>query len=126
MKIAIFAFILSAFAFVACSNSSNNPSDLAVEYVKAAAKGDAEKVLDMLMIDEEPSQEEVDKFSALIESYGEEIEAKGGLKKVNVLDEEISDDRAKIQIEMIFGDGSTETENFKLEKVDGKWKIIFG
>ena len=52
-----------------------------------------------------------------------EFKEKGGIKKINILKEDVTGDIAEVEVELEFGDGSSEKETMKLTKVDGKWRI---
>ena len=57
-----------------------------------------------------------------------ENEKKDGIKKITIHEEKIAEDglSARVKYTIEFGDGSTDKENAKLKKIDGKWFMVFG
>jgi hypothetical protein len=54
----------------------------------------------------------------------ETMDEKGGLKEFKIVNENISADgeTATVDVALTYGDGSTEEQTNKYQKVDGKWK----
>jgi hypothetical protein len=52
-----------------------------------------------------------------------EIKEKGGIDQINILKEEVTGEIAEVEVEVVYGDGSKDTETMQLTKVDGEWKI---
>ena len=130
-KLAYLSMMLVAmFIMAACSD--NKPSDALKSYITAFHNGDYEKFVDGINftnVDPEKMDEFKEGFTAMVKEKGEnQAKQKGGIKDVEILSEEISEDgnTAVIKYKEIYGDGSEEEKEGKMIKVDGKWKMDMG
>lgn len=112
--------------FTACGEST--PKDVAVDFVKSAYSKENADLIDFVAIPKEKNDEATQAYvkGKLAEQNARSVEYaknKGGLDKVEVVSEEINEDRAQVQLKVIFKDNSSDNQRFKLQKLDGKWKI---
>jgi hypothetical protein len=127
------AFITAIFALVSCGEGglgSSSPSDV----VKISAGNIADEDYDALFAvyvnknGEELSKEEQDKIKAIMPQIKGEMDKKGGLKEVIIIEETISEDgtTATVNSQLVFGDGEKSNEDkTELINVNGNWKIVF-
>ena len=127
------ALITAMFALVTCGEGglgSSSPSDV----VKISAGNIADEDYDALVTlyvnkNGEPlSKEEQDKVKAIMPRMKEEIDKKGGIKEVIIIEETISEDgtTATVNSQLVFGDGEkSDGDAAELMMVDGEWKIVF-
>ena len=127
------ALITALFALVSCGEGglgSSSPGDV----VKISAGNIADEDYDALVAlyvnknGEELSKEEQDKIKAIMPEVKKEMDKKGGLKEVIVLEETIAEDgtTATVKTQIVFGDGEKSNEDTSnLIKVNGEWRIIF-
>ena len=127
------ALITALFALVSCGEGglgSSSPGDV----VKISAGNIADEDYDALVAlyvnknGEELSKEEQDKIKAIMPEVKKEMDKKGGLKEVIILEETIAEDgtTATVKTQIVFGDGEKSNEDTSnLIKVNGEWRIIF-
>lgn len=123
--IALFA-VVAAFFAVSCS-SSNTPGEVAIEAYQLMADGKYEKVLDKFYIADPAEKEEFKStmLSLCKEKMEPQLQAKGGIEKIELVSEEISEDgkSARVTTKITYGDGSVEEEKTKMVNVDGEWLV---
>lgn len=123
-----FALISLLFAF-ACKGGagSSSPGDVYKDAIMKLADGKYEEVMDMMADedDEEMTSEEREKTMGIFGMANATIQSKGGIKSIEILNEEISEDgnKASIDYKMTFGNGEVNEDDNELIKVDGKWKL---
>ncbi len=126
------ALITSIFALVSCGEGglgSSSPGDV----VKTATWNMADENYDAAVAvyvnknGEELSEEERAKIIAFMPEGKKEIDKKGGIKEVIILEEIISEDgtTATVKGQVIYGNGEKEKgSESKLINVNGEWRII--
>lgn len=114
--------------FVACGGSS--PKDVAVEATEAAFKGDSKKYLSYVFISEDArkmgmNESNVEgKVQLVVQEAKKQAENAGGVKKIEVLSEEINGDTARVGIRVHFKNGQTsDNTTTKLRKIGNEWKL---
>ena len=127
------ALITALFALVSCGEGglgSSSPGDV----VTISAGNIADEDYDALVAlyvnknGEELTKEEQDKIKAIMPEVKKEMDKKGGLKEVIILEETIAEDgtTATVKTQIVFGDGEKSNEDTSnLIKVNGEWRIIF-
>ena len=127
------ALITALFALVSCGEGglgSSSPGDV----VKISAGNIADEDYDALVAlyvnknGEELSKEEQDKIKTIMPEVKKEMDKKGGLKEVIILEETIAEDgtTATVKTQIVFGDGEKSNEDTSnLIMVNGEWRIIF-
>ena len=127
------ALITAIFALISCGEGglgSSSPGDV----VKISAGNIADEDYDALVAlyvnknGEELTQEEQDKIKAIMPEVKKEMDKKGGLKEVIILEETIAEDgtTATVKTQIVFGDGEKSNEDTSnLINVNGEWRIIF-
>ena len=125
--------MIALFTLVSCGEgglSSSSPGDV----VKISAGNIADEDYDALVTlyvnkNGEPlSKEEQDKIKTIMPEVKKEMDKKGGLSEVLILNETISEDgkTATVKTQLVFGDGEKSDEDTsKLLNVNGQWKILF-
>ena len=119
-----------AFTLWSCG-PANTPSAVAEEACKCVQNEDYEGYVELMDLKETKNQEsEKQQFVAMLREKGTKtMEKKQGIKSYNVESEEISEDgkSATVNMKVVYGDGSEDTNKIKLVKNDkGEWKISFG
>lgn len=119
-----------AFTLWSCG-PANTPSAVAEEACKCVQNADYEGYVELMDLKETKNQEsEKEQFVAMLREKGTKtMEKKQGIKSYNVESEEISEDgkSATVNMKVVYGDGSEDTNKIKLVKNDkGEWKISFG
>lgn len=120
--------------FAASCSSQSSPKDVASQAMECMKRGDVDKFVDLLYVEEGTDAEEVKRGKAMIKAMYEgkgmaQLEKKQGIKSYEVIDEKMNEEgnRCKVTLKVVYGDGSekdNETINTIKDK-DGKWWLYF-
>jgi len=123
----LFVALATIFLVTACS-SSKTPSDTVKTYYDHVKSGNYEKAVKCFYFEEEAKKEDIEAFAAKMKaSYAES--GKNTISKIEILNEEINEDgdRAKVEVKILYKDGTEDTEKQKLKKTEkGEWKLEYG
>ena len=133
MKKTIYRLVVVAifFAFLSCGESgtlkSSTPSDVVKAMVESIVGEDFDAFI-ALNINKKGdlSEKKIKETKGLMSFIKEDIDKKGGLKEVIIVEEKISEDglTATVKIQMAYNTGKKAAGGkTKLIKVDGVWKI---
>lgn len=128
-RISMFMAIFAFFAFMAsCGGGAKSPAAVSKSFVEKIEKGDVSAAIKMLDGVDKATEEEIQKMEAFLGEGSKEIATKGGIKKIDVLSETISEDgmEAEVDLKVIYGDGEEDESTTKLKNIDGNWKISMG
>lgn len=126
------ALITAVFALASCGEGgarvSSTPGDVVKTMVENIADGnyDALVAISVTKKGEALNEEERAKIMAFLPEGKKEIDKKGGLKEVVILEETISEDgtTANVKAQLIYGNGEKGSKSdTKLIEVNGKWRI---
>lgn len=126
-----FAVMFIAVVAVACGGSSDQPEDVAKEFITVFEKGDSKRLLDIIYIDEKDNMPETKamiegKLSMMVGMAQGEMEAKGGIKDIKVDRVEYNSDKSKAAVYLIVtykdGEVSGPDEVGTVKTKDG-WKV---
>lgn len=129
-KLAILLTVLvaSATIFFACGGAET-PGQITEKVYTSLADGNFDYVIDKMDTKgEEVTEEDREKLKKMLEMSKGQIEEKGGIKKVTIIKEEMSEDglTCNVQAEVEYGDGKKEPANSRFVKKDGVWLISVG
>lgn len=120
---------LSALFLISCGGGASTPSDAAAKVYDLMIDGDFEAASKCFYFGNENPEQEAQAqamiASMLTEKAAPQIEAKGGLKSVDVLGETIAEDgkSANVEVKMLYGDGTEQTSNVDMVlDADGDWR----
>lgn len=105
---------------VACA--ARTPSSTVESFYRAVEKGDSEAAVEFLhpnfvkMMGEE-------KLRAGISEYALNLKEKGGIKDLEVKEDSVAGEAARVTAVLKYGDGTQETEKHALVKENGRWYI---
>lgn len=108
------------------SKATNSPGASAKKFTELFADGKTDKALEMVQGYKEASEEEKNKLKMFLSETKNELEEKGGIKSVEILEERINEagNEADVTLKTIYGDGEEEETEQKLVKTeDGEWLI---
>jgi len=117
------------FSFSACSGGSSSPGEAAKKYAGYLKSGDFEKFVDGIAVGEDTSEEEAKAgkamFAAMMDKAKKSIDAKGGIKDIEVVSETIAEDgkSAKVVLKMTYDDGTTNEDDMDMVMEKGQWKM---
>ena len=123
----IFLVGIIAVTAVNCGGSGASPAGIEKAIYRQFQKGNYDAGMKIYFENstagENEKQDEVIKVFS--EKQQESLEAKGGIKKFQIIEENIdeSGETAIVVTKIIYGDGSEKEETTKYVKVGGKWKI---
>ena len=105
LRIIIVVFLLSA---AGCA-ADRSPRTLTKSFHKAIANGDYDKALAYTTLDENI---DLELYHAIMDKVGKSIEAKGGVKKIEITEEQIAEDGASAVVitTISYADGSEDQE----------------
>lgn len=119
--------LMLVLAFTACS--SNSPEGVVKKYYDCVGKGQYEEAIELLHFKKEMTDKDKQQMASLIREKGtKEMDKKGGISSVEINNVEMSEDgeTAVVDATVKYGDGSTKSDQNKVVKVDGEWKIESG
>jgi len=126
MKKITFLFVaLATVLFVACSSSSssNTPSGTVKAYYNYLKADNYDKAVECYLLDETISKEQLTAFAAKLKASHTE-DNKAAISKFEILNEEMEEDQANVEVKIFYKDGTDETETLTLKKNEkGEWKI---
>ncbi len=126
------AAIITFIIFISCGNDGASKSSTPGDVVKAMIESIMNENLDGFIAislnakGENITEKDLKATKELMSFVKNDIEKKGGLKEVAILEENISEDglKATVILQLIYNNGKKALEgNTKLIKVDGVWKI---
>ena len=129
----IFGFIaIVAMMFVAwsCGGAADSPSAVAEKAIQCLQDRDYDGYAKLIYLEEKDNQSIEDQQKAIValiaDKMDKEMDKKQGISSYEVLGEEIAEDgnKAKVNLKITYGDGSTDDQRLKcLKTEDGKWMI---
>ena len=125
----LLSIALMAMAFVACSSSKNTPEGVVDAYLKAMQQNDTRKALEMFHFSKELTPEEFDEYVQMVDDkVKKQNEKKGGIESWEIQAPELAEDAqsAVVRYTVKYGDGSEDSDNQKVVKIDGKWMLDSG
>ncbi|WP_298370390.1 DUF4878 domain-containing protein [uncultured Lutibacter sp.] len=128
-KIYMTTFVIILFAgFCSCNSTSSNTPGMAVTSLYEKMKNNEfDKVAKMYVTKDgkQLSNDETKKLEGMVGMGAKEFDKKGGLDKVTINEEKISEDGNSAQVDFTihFKNGKTDNENVSLIKVNGNWVI---
>lgn len=117
-----------AFVFAACSSNST-PGEAAKAYAEDLYGGNPEAVYDNIDYGDATPEDIERTKQMLTEMWNEkgkpQVDAKGGVKNIEVVSEQIAEDgkSAVVKMKFTYGNGDVEEDDTKLVLVDGKWLL---
>ena len=125
-RISMLVAVCTFMAFViSCSVGGNSPAAVSKSFVEKVEKGDTEAAAKMFDGMENATEEEMQKSESFLSEGTKEMAAKGGVKKIEVVSEKISDDglKADVELKVTYGNGEVDDSSTKLKKTEDGWKI---
>ena len=124
----LLAVVVSVLA--ACSGGEKTPGQIEMSIWNTIESGNYEKAMDMWYensaVSPDKNQADQKEFvKAFADKMKSSIEEKGGIQEVKIVSEELSEDgeTAIVAVKITFKNGTTQEDDSKYIKVDGKWKI---
>lgn len=107
-------------ALVGCGKK---PSSVVEAFYTNLADGKVNDAFNMLSKESSAMLQAFGGSAAMMEQ-SRKIQKKQGIKKFEVLSEEVHGDTAQVKARITFGDGSTDEDLSKLMKTDDGWRIV--
>ncbi len=120
MKIRTSLVVFLLVCTTACSGGS--PSGTVEEFYERVEAGKLDGALELLS-NQARSQVTNDKMKQGLQEATRQIDSKGGIKKIKVIEEKVIGETAEVNLKIIYGNGTKETDQSSLIKEDGKWRI---
>jgi len=122
MKKKILLILMSVFLVLFLTGCSSGPDGTVKAFFKALDAGKVEEAVGYLS-SSTLSTLGHDKWRSALASAAKEMQDKGGLSSIKIVDKSVHGDVATVTVKLTFGDGSSETDTIHLLKEDGDWKI---
>ncbi len=116
-------FILVALIASVLGGCGNSPSKGAKEFYLSIEKGKVNDAYSMITKEGQGLLSNLAGGAAALSKTTKEMEAKKGIKEIQVLSEEIKGDTATVKLKIIFNNGESSEETDDWVKEDGKWKL---
>ena len=117
--VTIILLILITIVFVGCSPS---PDGAVKGFFKALDKGKIDDAMEYLSTSALNTLGR-DKWKSALAGAVDDIQSKGGISSIEIVDKKVHGDIATVTVKVTFGDGRSETDTIDLIKENGKWKI---
>ncbi len=119
--------ILTVIAF-GCKGGGSKPGDVYKDALLKIEDGKYEEVISMMAKEDGTvmTDEETEKTMGMLGIVNATIKNKKGIKSIEILEEKLSEDgnKADIEYKVTFGNGEINEEDSELIKVDGQWKLL--
>ena len=116
------------FFLIGCGGGAE---DTAKSFIEAFYKGDTSKVVSLIYLSEaEMKDKDVKpmlegKIGMSVSAAMDRAKEHGGVKSINIVDKNVGEDIAKVDVEVVFGDGETQRERTNLRKNHkGQWRVV--
>lgn len=125
MKKFAYLFVIGLVGVVLNACGSSEPKDIAVSFIKDMASGNGESLISYFDVPKEQGAKEIldGKLKMAADNEAKNAKSKGGIDKIEVLNENITEDKAFVEITITYKDGTQERDSVRFKKVDGNWKI---
>ena len=121
MKRLIFlSLALLMLGLVGCGNS---PSKTAKDFYYLIEKGKVNDAFSLFTKEGQGLMSSLAGGAAALSEVTKKIEAKKGIKEIQVLSEDKKGDTATVRLKILFNNGEAEEDKSDLVKEDGKWKL---
>ena len=122
MRKKLVLILVAVFVVLSLAGCSSGPDGAVKGFFKALDAGEVDKAMGYLSTSTLNALGH-DKWQAALTSAVKDLQSKGGLSSVKVVDKKVHGDTAVVTVKLTFGDGSSETDTINLIKEDGDWKI---
>lgn len=122
MKHLIHIVILTTALLLAGCAADRSPRTLAKHFYKSIANQEFDKALSYTTLAEDI---DIELYHAIMNKVSTSIDTKGGVKKIEVVDEQIAEDgtSAVVALTITYADGSTDKEYCDVIFKDDKWVV---
>ncbi|MCR2038729.1 DUF4878 domain-containing protein [Campylobacter helveticus] len=122
----LFLSLVFAALFAGCGNSTT-PGEVAKDFTNDMYEGDGEALVKYIYMPDtiKDSDKELvnGKLKAGAAKAKEQADARGGVKSIEIIDEKIEGDNAKVRLKITFNDDSSKEDGGPLKKIDNEWKM---
>lgn len=116
--------LLGLFFLVINCSLAESPSKVVTNFYKLAADGKLNDAYELISKEGKELLKNLGGGAAAIGQLTQEIKNEKGIKKIEILNEEIQGDLASVKFRIAFGDGSSKEDTEKLIKENGKWRLV--
>lgn len=119
-KIVYFMIALMVITFYSCS--PNTPQGVVKTYLKEIKKGEYEKAISKFDIIDSLSQENVKMITGVLDK---EVSSKKGISKFKITKQKLTENKnaGSVEAKVYYCNNTEDVLNFKMIKIEGKWKI---
>lgn len=112
------------FTLIAGCGGGGGPGDTYVSATKLMEQGEAKKSMEFIHLSTEvQAMVSPEKMQAMVADGAGKVADKGGIEKIEILEESENGPTAVVRSKITYGNGETEEDTTKMIKIDGAWKI---
>lgn len=116
------AFVALVLSMLACSVFSTGPGKTVQNFFNALEGGKIQEAKSYLSNHTLQSLG-TDKWDSVLTQMSQAINTKGGINKLDITEENVNGDIAKVSVQISFGNDTQETSVLDLIKENNKWKL---
>lgn len=121
-RFALFTLLITAAMMTSsCSLFSSGPGGVVEKFYRYVEKGELEAAKNLFA--KQIKETMGGKIMAGLAGETNKIKDKGGIKSIEIKNEEINGESARVATRVVYGNGADKNEDTKLIKEDGAWKI---
>lgn len=121
-KYYVLLLILVLIFLPGCGLTQPSPSKTVQDFYQAVQDGEVQTATSLLS-NYTVQNIGKDKLQQVLIQQSKNMNSSGGIRAVNILEEQITGDLATVTVEVVFNDGTSNTEVLNLVKENKKWKI---
>lgn len=118
MKRISLLFIL-LLALMTCGKLGNRPGAVTRQFHELVEKGELSTAYDLLSIESKKTIHD----STRLRYFTERIKEKDGIKRFEILKEDVTGEIATVNFQISYGDGSVKADEVDLVKENGRWRL---
>ena len=113
--------VLPLVGITSCKSTPKGPEEIAKKALEAIQSGNIDEYVATFNLPEEDQET----LSALLkEKVSKSIEEKGGIASHKITDCEIEDDKATVDVQIKYKNGTEEEQKMFFEKINDEWKQV--
>lgn len=126
----VFVTLSVVVVMTSCSPYRSSPKKLVERYIECLQAGEYDKIANLLYFEER--KERAEKKEAMVTAFETRVEprikAKGGIASYTLNDVRVNSDgeKAYVELNIVYGDGSTITQDTEVLNKKGRWYLPSG
>lgn len=119
----MFRLLLTVFTALSLSACfGGGPADTVEDFYRHVEQGELDDAAE-LMSKSVVSQVGIDKLKQGLQQATRQVDAKGGIREIEVVEEKVIGEIAEVTVKITYGNGDEVTEKSSLIEEDGRWRL---